>query len=459
MEGYIPRYLLLSSEIRSQSTPEDKAAHIKYLDSTLQMTKICDELGANYQQSLRRLDALKNNRPWTGVGRPPFYNSMMIDDIHNEIAKDYKNGDCTNYTQLRKLIDIDYRNQIDQMTPDAREKYPTNLRKNYVYELSRQLQLNTKKPTLEEKDRNKFSTTETVKDFFNLTYTDEMIQGVPPQLILNADETSVEVSLPKKVLIPDGEEEGKSIDKFSKSSHISAMITINANGDDFQPYVLVPLKYAPKDLLTAIAAGKITIGGSPNGWMNDICFEEWSKWLIQKVQNLRKTYNYDAEQKAILFLDGHGSRNNSKIMRLFKSNFIEVIIFPPHMTHLFQPFDRVVARPLKECLSRIAKEIIDNFDEENQDKTCIIRSSQIRALIDAHRVATTQHNCEEAFKACGLFPRNINKILNSRNVKKSNQSFIQTDIQTASSIKISGLCITSDEVLPKLRGKKTKTKK
>lgn len=117
------------------------------------------------------------------------------------------------------------------------------------------------------------------------------------------------------------------------------MITINANGDDFHPYILVPLKYAPKDLLTAIAAGKISIGGCLNGWMNDNCFEEWSKWLIQKVQNLRKTYNYDDEQKAILFLDGHGSRNNSKIMRLFKSSNIEVIIFPPHISHLFQPFD------------------------------------------------------------------------------------------------------------------------
>lgn len=132
--------------------------------------------------------------------------------------------------------------------------------------------------------------------------------------------------------------------------------------------------------------------------MNDNCFEEWSKRLIQKVQNLRKTYNYDAKQKSILFLDGNGSRNNSKIMRLFKSNYIEVIIFPPHMTHLFQPFDCVVARPLKECLSRIAKEIIDDFDEENQDKTYIIRSSQISALIDAHRVATTQHNCEDYFQ-------------------------------------------------------------
>lgn len=121
MEGYIPRYLLLTIEIRSQSTLEGRAAYIKYLDSTLRMTKICEELGASYQQSLRRLDALKNNRPWAGVGRALFYNSMMIDDIQKEIAKDYKKGDCTNYSKLRALLDIDYRNEIDQMTLEARE--------------------------------------------------------------------------------------------------------------------------------------------------------------------------------------------------------------------------------------------------------------------------------------------------------------------------------------------------
>lgn len=59
------------------------------------MTKICEELGANYQQSLRRLDALKNNLPWTGVG-PPFINSIIIDDNKKEIANDYQNDDFHN---------------------------------------------------------------------------------------------------------------------------------------------------------------------------------------------------------------------------------------------------------------------------------------------------------------------------------------------------------------------------
>lgn len=55
------------------------------------------------------------------------------------------------------------------------------------------------------------------------------------------------------------------------------MITINSVGDDFPPYVLIPLKSIPKDLLSSAASGKITIGVSPIGSMNDDCFEEWAK--------------------------------------------------------------------------------------------------------------------------------------------------------------------------------------
>jgi len=170
MEGYIPRHLLLASEIRSQTAAEDKAAHIKFLDPSLRMIKICAELGADYQQSLRRYHALKENRPWTGVGRPPLYDSKIIDDMSIDIEMSYKNGDCTNYASIRDIVDAYYRNIYDQMKPEACEKFPKNLRKNYIYEPSRHLELNPKKPVIEEKYRNKCSTAETVHGFSEYIY-------------------------------------------------------------------------------------------------------------------------------------------------------------------------------------------------------------------------------------------------------------------------------------------------
>lgn len=74
----IPHHLLLSAEIRSLQSPEDKAAHIKKLCVNLPLSKICEELQANYQKSLRRYHALVNGIEFTGIGRPPLVVIKML---------------------------------------------------------------------------------------------------------------------------------------------------------------------------------------------------------------------------------------------------------------------------------------------------------------------------------------------------------------------------------------------
>ena len=321
------------------------------------------------------------------------------------------------------------------------------------------LQFNTAAPTPAEKDRNECSTSATVHYFFENTFTREFCEGVPPELFLNADETSVEVGLPRKIILPAGETQGRKVDKFATSSHITSMITINATGDDFTPYVIAPLKRMPKDIEALVASGKITFGGSPNGWMNDECFENWSEWLIKRVQRIREVYGHAHDQRAILLLDGHGSRNNAEVMKKFKEANIDVVIFPPHMTHIMQPFDRVIARPLKDCLSRIARELVNDFDPDDQNTVPTLRLVQVMSLIDAHRVATTARNCSVAFAECGLYPYNPDRVLSNKQIRRSSKNFIQTEVVPGPSFKISGKCLTSDEVLSCLKDKTQKKKK
>ena len=83
-----------------------------------------------------------------------------------------------------------------------------------------------KNQQITEKSRNDCATRETIHYFFENTYTETMCAGVPPQLCFNADETSVEVGDPRKVIIPAEEKEGRKINKFKTPSHISALITI-----------------------------------------------------------------------------------------------------------------------------------------------------------------------------------------------------------------------------------------
>ena len=92
--------------------------------------------------------------------------------------------------------------------------------------------------------------------------------------------------------------------------------------------------------------------------MTDENFENWVIWFIEFVNDLKKQRKYSSNQRSLLFLDGHVTRNNKELMKKFRDAKIDVFIFPPHLTHLMQPFNTTVARPLKQALKRLANEIL-----------------------------------------------------------------------------------------------------
>ena len=62
--NYIAHHVSMSAELRSLKSLKDKAARIKKLCENLTLTKICSELHADYQKSLRRYQALLNGMEW-----------------------------------------------------------------------------------------------------------------------------------------------------------------------------------------------------------------------------------------------------------------------------------------------------------------------------------------------------------------------------------------------------------
>ena len=148
-------------------------------------------------------------------------------------------------------------------------------------------------------------------------------------------------------------------------------------------------------------------------------------------------------------------------MKKFKKAHIDIIIFPPHLTHLMQPFDTTVARPLKQSLKRFANEIINECKPEQHSMASFLRLTQVIGIIDAIRVSTTISNCKISFKNCGFFPRDQSEILKKSGIKNTPKSYIDFSESNTNPIKISGQCITHDEVLNNLRevGTKEKTQK
>lgn len=95
---------------------------------------------------------------------------------------------------------------------------------------------------------------------------------------------------------------------------------------------------------------------SPKGWINSDLFLEWFKFFIDTIPNARPV---------ILFMDSHASHINLDVITLAKENQIYLFTFPAHTSHLLQPLDVGVYKPLK---SNWATSLNDYMRENPGDK-------------------------------------------------------------------------------------------
>ena len=58
----------------------------------------------------------------------------------------------------------------------------------------------------------------------------------------------------------------------------------------------------------------------------------------------------------ILFVDGHHSHINLELINVAREYKVYIMCLPPNLTHVLQPMDVGVFRPLKQCYYNILKE-------------------------------------------------------------------------------------------------------
>ena len=101
-----------------------------------------------------------------------------------------------------------------------------------------------------------------------------------------------------------------------------------------------------------------TQGGPPgtfysmscSGWMETANFHEWFvKMFLTSVSDIVKT------GPVVLFLDGHKSHITLQLIEMAKEHNVIIYVFPPHTTHILQPLDVGVFKPLKSVWSQVLK--------------------------------------------------------------------------------------------------------
>lgn len=66
--------------------------------------------------------------------------------------------------------------------------------------------------------------------------------------------------MPKKVLVPPNDKREPYINDFDQNSHVTVMVSINAAGDTFPPFLILTLTYLPKNLSRMVLRCQMNIG-------------------------------------------------------------------------------------------------------------------------------------------------------------------------------------------------------
>jgi hypothetical protein len=148
---------------------------------------------------------------------------------------------------------------------------------------------------------------------------------------------------------------------------------------------------------------------SPEGWFFATSKNGWTsnelglKWLQEVFDP--QTCDTAAGRRRLLIADGHGSHLRADFIAHCMENNIDLLIMPPHCSHILQPLDVGVFSALKRRATIETREISRLSPQR------IPRSEWIELLSKAREKAITKENIQSGWRATGLSPLTPMRVL------------------------------------------------
>jgi 4-hydroxybenzoate polyprenyltransferase len=229
-----------------------------------------------------------------------------------------------------------------------------------------------------------------------------------PDFIWNADETMISIGSDLSKVIVFTDQPPPCRIKPSKLEHMTLMLAGCPSGYSMKPLVILPLKRMP-ELSFPVQIRYNFYVGNPTGWQNEESLHFWiNSYFIPQIQEMREIHKI--HRPALLILDGHSSRNNINLEKLWLEHQIAISLIPPNTSHILQPLDLSVNSMLKMELGKKYKYIPNQTAQQRREH---ILSCAIRPL--------TKALCEDTvitgWERSGLYPLNPIRFRTSTYVK------------------------------------------
>ncbi|XP_020295118.1 uncharacterized protein LOC109860446 [Pseudomyrmex gracilis] len=163
-----------------------------------------------------------------------------------------------------------------------------------------------------------------------------------PTRIFNGDETAFGLCPSTgKVLGPKGWKNIYEVKMGNEKETITVLLFFSASGEVAPPMIVYPYQQLPEEIANSVPAFWV-IGKSDSGWMkSDVFFEhmanDFNNWLEHKK----------IKKPVICYVDGHKSHLTMHLSDFCSKNGIILYALPPNCTHIIQPADVSVFRPVK----------------------------------------------------------------------------------------------------------------
>lgn len=213
-----------------------------------------------------------------------------------------------------------------------------------------------------------------------------------PERIFNTDESAFFLS-PKagKVLAKKGE---KHIYQTSgdEKDNLTVLITGNAAGLLAPPMVVFNYERVPSSISSNFPEDW-AIDRSASGWMCGSTFYEYianifHPWLLQ--QNIKKP--------VLFFLDGHRSHLTLHLSDFCCANGIEIVALNPNSTHILQPMDLAIFRPLKAYW----KKAVNKWKLEHLGQN--LKKEHFAPVLKSALESISEECIKNGFRGGGLYP-------------------------------------------------------
>lgn len=236
------------------------------------------------------------------------------------------------------------------------------------------------------------TTEETIEEYFDRL--SQSVEGVPPENLLNYDETNLSDDPGrKKCIFKRGTKYPDRILNTTKSA-VSIMFAATAAGGLMPPYVV----YKAERLYD-----KWCSGGPPgtrynrtkSGWFDGPTFMEWFVTMVvpwaKKLQGVK-----------VVIGDNLSSHLNIDILRFCQKLNIRFVFLPANTTHLTQPLDVGFFRSLKAAW----REILTNYKLQNPQMSTLNKIYFPALLCKLVKKMHTKDRSiiQNAFRASGIYP-------------------------------------------------------